>query len=69
VTGITKISAVIGGFHLKHIDEQTQQTIAYLKNEQIAEVIPSHCTELPALSAFYSEFKIDQLKTGQVLSF
>jgi 7,8-dihydropterin-6-yl-methyl-4-(beta-D-ribofuranosyl)aminobenzene 5'-phosphate synthase len=69
VTGISKISAVIGGFHLKHIDEQTQQTIAYLKNEQIAEVIPSHCTELPALSAFYSEFKIDQLKTGQVLSF
>lgn len=69
VTGISKISAVIGGFHLKHIDEQTQQTIAYFKNEQIAEIIPSHCTELPALSAFYSEFKIDQLKTGQVLSF
>ncbi|MDP3913749.1 MAG: MBL fold metallo-hydrolase [Bacteroidota bacterium] len=69
VTGISKISAVIGGFHLKHIDEQTQQTIAYFKNEQIAEIIPSHCTELPALSAFYSEFKLDQLKTGQVLSY
>ncbi|MDP3431684.1 MAG: MBL fold metallo-hydrolase [Bacteroidota bacterium] len=69
VTGISKISAVIGGFHLKHIDEQTQQTIAYFKNEQIADIIPSHCTELPALSAFYTEFKISQLKTGQVLSF
>ena len=69
VTGISKISVVIGGFHLKHIDEQTRQTIAYFKNEQIADIIPSHCTELPALSAFYTEFIIDQLKTGQVLSF
>ncbi len=67
VTGISKISAVIGGFHLKLIDEQTRQTIAYFKKEQISRIIPSHCTELPALSAFYSEFKINQLKTGQVL--
>ena len=69
VTGVSKISAVIGGFHLKHVDEQTRQTIAYFKNEQINRIIPSHCTELPALSAFYSEFKINQLKTGQVLTF
>ncbi len=69
VTGISKISVVIGGFHLKHIDEQTRQTIAYFKDEQIGRIIPSHCTELPALSAFYTEFKINQLKTGQVLSF
>jgi 7,8-dihydropterin-6-yl-methyl-4-(beta-D-ribofuranosyl)aminobenzene 5'-phosphate synthase len=69
VTGISEIMAVIGGFHLKHADEQTRQTIRYFKEEKISRVIPSHCTELPALAAFYSEFNFRQLKTGQVLTF
>jgi 7,8-dihydropterin-6-yl-methyl-4-(beta-D-ribofuranosyl)aminobenzene 5'-phosphate synthase len=69
VTGISKIAAVIGGFHLKHIDEQTQQTIEYFRNEEIEQIFPSHCTELPALSAFYMAFKIRQVKTGQIFNF
>ena len=68
VTGISEISAVIGGFHLKQADEQTRQTIAYFKEQKISRIIPSHCTELPALSALYSEFKFRQLKTGQTLT-
>jgi len=68
VTGISTILAVIGGFHLKQADEQTRQTIAYFRNEQISRIIPSHCTELPALLALYSEFKFRQLKTGQTLT-
>lgn len=69
VTGISEIMAVIGGFHLKQADEQTRQTIRYFKEEKISRVIPSHCTELPALAAFYSEFSFRQLKTGQILTF
>lgn len=64
VTGLTKVKAVIGGFHLKHNNKQTQQTINYIKNNNIENVYPSHCTDLPALSIFYSTFKIEQLKTG-----
>lgn len=69
VTGISTISAVIGGFHLKQANDQTRKTIAYFKREQISRIIPSHCTDLPALSAIYSEFKFAQLKTGQILNF
>ena len=69
VTGIQKIRAVIGGFHLKYNNTQTQETIKYLKTQDIKEIYPSHCTELPALSAFYNEFKIKQLKSGMVLNF
>ncbi len=69
VTGINKIRAVIGGFHLKYNNQQTQETIKYLKSQDIAEVYPSHCTELPALAAFYDEFKIKHLKSGMVLNF
>jgi 7,8-dihydropterin-6-yl-methyl-4-(beta-D-ribofuranosyl)aminobenzene 5'-phosphate synthase len=69
ITGINKIRAVIGGFHLKHNNLQTQETIKYLKTQDIKEMYPSHCTELPALSAFYNEFKIKQLKSGMILNF
>ncbi|MGQ8336899.1 MBL fold metallo-hydrolase [Sunxiuqinia sp. A32] len=69
VTGINKIHAVIGGFHLKHNNRQTKETIHYFHNENIQHLHPSHCTELPALAAFHDQFKISQLKTGQILEF
>lgn len=68
ITGINKIRAVVGGFHLKYNNHQTRETIKYLKSQDIAELYPSHCTELPALSAFYNEFKIKHLKSGMVLN-
>ena len=67
VTRISKIKAVIGGFHLKHQNRQTLKTIEYFKNNCVEKLYPAHCTELPSLAAFYEEFKIDQLKTGMAL--
>lgn len=69
ISGISKIRAVIGGFHLKYNNKQTQETINYLKTQDIQEIYPSHCTELPALSAFYNEFGIKHVKAGIVLNF
>ena len=69
ITGIDKIRAVIGGFHLKYNNKQTQETIEYLKSQDIAEMYPSHCTELPALAAFYKEFEIKHVKSGMILNF
>jgi 7,8-dihydropterin-6-yl-methyl-4-(beta-D-ribofuranosyl)aminobenzene 5'-phosphate synthase len=69
ITGINKIRAVIGGFHLKENNHQTQETIKYLKSQDIQEMYPSHCTELPALSAFHKAFNIKQLKSGMILNF
>jgi len=68
VTGINKVKAVFGGFHLKVIDRQTKETINYFKENKIEKIYPSHCTELPALTAFYNEFKIQQIKTGMELN-
>lgn len=68
-TGIQTIDAVVGGFHLKNNDGQTQQTIRYFKKEGIWKLYPSHCTELPALAEFYRHFTITQLKTGKILHF
>lgn len=66
LTGISQISAVIGGFHLKFQNKQTQQTLDYFKQNKIKTLLPSHCTYLPALAIFYNEFKIKQVKTGMV---
>jgi len=69
VTGISKIKAVLGGFHLKEQNRQTLQTIEYFKMIKVEKVFPSHCTELPALTAFYREFPFQQVKTGMVFQF
>ena len=67
VTGIKKVKTVIGGFHLKHDNEQTRKAIQCFKELNIETIFPSHCTELPALCSFSKEFSISQLKTGMVL--
>jgi 7,8-dihydropterin-6-yl-methyl-4-(beta-D-ribofuranosyl)aminobenzene 5'-phosphate synthase len=69
VTGISEIHAVIGGFHLKQNDYQTQETIAYFKNNNVEELYPSHCTELPVLARFHAEFNTKQVKTGMIVHF
>lgn len=66
VTQVKKVKMVIGGFHLKHDNTETQKTIGYLKKHNIQRVYPSHCTELPALAAFYREFGFRQVKTGDI---
>ncbi len=64
ITGIEKISLIIGGFHLKKNDTQTQKTIECLQKINPEKIYPSHCTQLPALAQFYNHFKIEQVKTG-----
>ncbi|MEN8228755.1 MAG: MBL fold metallo-hydrolase [Bacteroidota bacterium] len=67
ITGIRKIKAVVGGFHLKHQSLQLKKTIQFFKEKKVSHIYPSHCTELPALSAFFENFGIRQLKSGMVL--
>ena len=67
VTGVNKVKGVMGGFHLKTQNHQTKMTIEYLKQQKVLQVFPSHCTALPALSAFYEAFQMNQIKTGAKL--
>ena len=59
----------MGGFHLKANDIQTKRTIQYFKEQKIKDILPSHCTQLPALAAFYNEFKIKPIQTGMEFHF
>ncbi len=69
VTGDDRILGIMGGFHLKHNNLQTQETIAYLKRNSVKHVMPSHCTALPALAEFHRVFGIKEVRTGDVFTF
>ena len=69
VTGIKKLYGIMGGFHLKENNLQTKKTIKYLKENKVKNVYPSHCTDLPALSAFYQSFGMSMVKTGDIYEF
>jgi 7,8-dihydropterin-6-yl-methyl-4-(beta-D-ribofuranosyl)aminobenzene 5'-phosphate synthase len=69
ITGIQRLYGIMGGFHLKEIDRQTKKTIRYLKDNKVKHVFPSHCTDLPALTAFYENFGMALVKTGNVYDF
>lgn len=69
VTGMRTVYGLMGGLHLKEDDSQTKETIRYLKDNDVKHIHPSHCTELPALSAFYMSFGNKQVRTGDILDF
>jgi 7,8-dihydropterin-6-yl-methyl-4-(beta-D-ribofuranosyl)aminobenzene 5'-phosphate synthase len=55
-TGISKIYAVMGGFHLARAkEEEITKTIEYIKRERPAIVAPSHCSGFQAISQFAQE--------------
>ncbi len=69
LTGINNIFGVMGGFHLKGNGLQTRETIRYLQENNVSHVLPSHCNDLSALSAFYQSFGFEQVKTGNSYNF
>ncbi len=64
VTGIDKIYAALGGFHLKGGDELTQKTIDYLKGLNIEIISTSHCTQFDALVQFANAFDSKPFQSG-----
>lgn len=69
VTGVELVAAVVGGFHLREVNNQTLRTITFLKNLGVKQVIPSHCTIDPALAQFQKTFGSSDLLTGGCLIF
>ncbi len=67
ISGVEKVHAVIGGFHLQNNDETTRKTTDWLKSNNVEQVIPSHCTALPAQLAILKDYSFIQVKTGNVI--
>lgn len=54
ITGITRVCAVIGGFHLagKEFEKRIKQSVEELKRINPKLIVPSHCTGWRAMCAF-----------------
>ncbi len=67
VTGESRILGVIGGFHLRQLDERSKGAIAYLKGEDIPHLYPCHCTALSVKVAMGQEMHIEEVGAGTSL--
>ncbi|WP_421920799.1 MBL fold metallo-hydrolase [Marinifilum sp.] len=62
-----EVYAVLGGFHLKEIDELTSKTIDYLHSKNIKFLGPTHCTSFKVRDEFAKHFNVLELAAGTVL--
>ncbi len=69
VTGMDRVEAVIGGFHLKVVNQQTRQTVQWMKDAGVPQLLPSHCTMGPALELFLELPGSAELLAGSTLHF
>jgi 7,8-dihydropterin-6-yl-methyl-4-(beta-D-ribofuranosyl)aminobenzene 5'-phosphate synthase len=56
VSGIERVYAVIGGFHLKKENDITLKTIEYFKKNKIDNVYPCHCVDDCVMKVFNIQF-------------
>lgn len=59
-----KVYAVLGGFHLKKVDEVFEKTVAYFQQEKLDLLGATHCTSLVVQDEFKKYFKTIDLKAG-----
>jgi len=69
VSGIDRVEAVVGGFHLSALTDQVRRTIQFLRDLRVNRVLPSHCTLEPALGEFQKQFNSQELLVGASLIF
>lgn len=66
------VYAVIGGFHLKNIDEQADKTIEFMKQNKVKNIIMGHCTSDEVCEYFKVKLKnsidVGMLSTGKIIA-
>ncbi len=66
ITGLN-VYAVIGGFHLKKLNDIAKKTIEYFKKENIEHIYPGHCVKEPVISEFEKQLNAKRLHSGDVI--
>ena len=73
VTGVEKVLAVIGGFHLKKVNEQTEKTMEFFERTKVKHLVLGHCTSDEVCDYFKEKLsgKIDVkiIETGSKIEF
>lgn len=64
VSGINSVHAVLGGFHLKDVNEQTFATIQAFKQLQVEKIMPMHCNSEEVKVTLANELNCEFYQTG-----
>lgn len=67
VTGVKKVHTVIGGFHLKKVDDILSKTIEYFIDNKINKIYPCHCVDDCVLKVFSEKFPNCAISAGSVI--
>lgn len=67
LTGVKRVQSVLGGFHLFDVDKRAKETIAFLKEENIPELYPCHCTSFAVRAALHAVSPVKEVAVGAEL--
>lgn len=60
----SRVLGVIGGFHLFEVNEQVKKTIEYLKQNNIKDLYPCHCTSFEVKAEINKELPVKEVGVG-----
>ena len=66
-SGLGKVHAVIGGFHLLENNESARRTMEYFKKEKIAKIYPSHCVCDAVIEEMGKSLNVIRIRSGDVI--
>ena len=58
------ILGIIGGWHMKKVDSHTEKTIEYLKQNNITDLYPCHCTSFVVKAAVHQAIPVHEVGVG-----
>lgn len=59
-----RVVGIIGGFHLFEITEQVKKTIQYLKQNNVKELYPCHCTSFIVKAEIHKVLQVKEVGVG-----
>jgi len=59
-----RVLGIIGGFHLFEVTEQVNKTIDYLKQNNLNELYPCHCTSFAVRAEIHKNLPVKEVGVG-----
>ena len=59
-----RVLGIIGGFHLFEVNEQVNETINYLKHNNVKELYPCHCTSFAVKAEIHKYLPVKEVGVG-----
>lgn len=60
----SRVLGIIGGFHLFEVTEQVNKTIEYLKQNNVKELYPCHCTSFNVRAEIHKNLPVKEVGVG-----